>query len=483
MSDDARPGRWSEREHEGERRERRDEGSVARRQGGEDTVTRLRCAGSTGSRAPVLLGPAAARVREGRLLRRAAARRGRAGVRAGRRRGLRGPEPLPRERPARLALAGLAALTAWTGLSIAWAPVAGAAVRRPRSGCCSTCSAFTAALALLRPPEAQRLVEPVLLAGIVAARALRPLGAAAARRLRPADAAVRRRPAGVAADLLERDGRAGRDRARARRARSRSRARARHRARVLGLALLPDVLARRHRRHGRGPRGPAGARPDRARRPGGSRSSAARRRSPPWRRSRCPPSRRPAALGQGAAMLAVARRARRRVGRAAVRRTRRARPAPCAPRRARARCGLALVATAHRGDAVERTAPGRRRARPPERLVVRADQPLRVLARRRRGVRRRTRCRAAGPAPSAPSGCASGRSTRPSATRTRSTSRPRRSSGSSASRRSRCSSAGSSAMARRAPQRRGRDRGARGLRASTPGSTGTGRCRRSRSSR
>src|ERR1700710_2196346 len=35
--------------------------------------------------------------------------------------------PLPRAGAARAALAGLAALTAWTGVSIAWAPVAGPA--------------------------------------------------------------------------------------------------------------------------------------------------------------------------------------------------------------------------------------------------------------------------------------------------------------------------------------------------------------------
>jgi hypothetical protein len=35
--------------------------------------------------------------------------------------------PLPRSRPGRLALGGLAALTAWTALSLTWAPVQGAA--------------------------------------------------------------------------------------------------------------------------------------------------------------------------------------------------------------------------------------------------------------------------------------------------------------------------------------------------------------------
>src|SRR4051794_27810906 len=38
------------------------------------------------------------------------------------------PQPLPRSRPARLALAGLAALALVTGLSIAWAPLKVAAL-------------------------------------------------------------------------------------------------------------------------------------------------------------------------------------------------------------------------------------------------------------------------------------------------------------------------------------------------------------------
>ena len=38
------------------------------------------------------------------------------------------PDPLPRSAPARFAVAGLALLSAWTALSLAWAPVAGRAL-------------------------------------------------------------------------------------------------------------------------------------------------------------------------------------------------------------------------------------------------------------------------------------------------------------------------------------------------------------------
>lgn len=76
--------------------------------------------------------------------------------------------PLPRERAPRLALLGLALLTAWTGLSLTWTPIAGAA-SDDLQRLLLYLAFFTAALALLRPPEVRRLVEPVLLAGIVAA--------------------------------------------------------------------------------------------------------------------------------------------------------------------------------------------------------------------------------------------------------------------------------------------------------------------------
>jgi hypothetical protein len=78
----------------------------------------------------------------------------------------RSPRPVPRS--AWLAVGGLAALTAWTGLSITWAPIAGAATDDFQR-LLLYLFAFVAAIALLRPPGVRRLVEPVLLAGIVAA--------------------------------------------------------------------------------------------------------------------------------------------------------------------------------------------------------------------------------------------------------------------------------------------------------------------------
>ena len=48
-----------------------------------------------------------------------------------------GPAPLPSTTPGRLALAGLVALTAWSALSILWAPQGGPR-SRTSSGSCST---------------------------------------------------------------------------------------------------------------------------------------------------------------------------------------------------------------------------------------------------------------------------------------------------------------------------------------------------------
>jgi len=67
-----------------------------------------------------------------------------------------------------VAVGGLAALTAWTGLSILWAPIAGAAADDFQR-LLLYLFAFIAALAVLRPPAVRRLVEPVLLASVVAA--------------------------------------------------------------------------------------------------------------------------------------------------------------------------------------------------------------------------------------------------------------------------------------------------------------------------
>jgi hypothetical protein len=77
-------------------------------------------------------------------------------------------DPRPVACGARLAVGGLAALTAWTGLSIVWAPIAGPA-SDDFQRLLLYLFAFVAAVAVLRPPAVRRLVEPVLLAGIVAA--------------------------------------------------------------------------------------------------------------------------------------------------------------------------------------------------------------------------------------------------------------------------------------------------------------------------
>ena len=153
-----------------------------------------------------------------------------------------------------------------------------------------------------------------------------------------------------------------------------------------------------------------------------------------------------------------ARRLPRRAQRRAASRLRGPRPAH-GPRsralgaraRRRALLAVALVGTAlltARSEPAGASGAERRRG------CSRPVQPLRVLARRASTCSPSTRCTAPAPARSATSGCASGRSRKPSATRTRSTSRPPRSSGSSACSRSRCSSAGSPAW-RAAPGRAG----------------------------
>ncbi|MEA2280668.1 MAG: hypothetical protein QOK21_1275 [Solirubrobacteraceae bacterium] len=83
---------------------------------------------------------------------------------------LAAPRPLPVARPGRLALAGLAALVAWTGLSILWAPVAGAAVDSAQRGLLYL-GGLVAAVPALRDPRVRRACEPVVLGGILVAAA------------------------------------------------------------------------------------------------------------------------------------------------------------------------------------------------------------------------------------------------------------------------------------------------------------------------
>jgi O-Antigen ligase len=75
-----------------------------------------------------------------------------------------GPEPLPRQLPGRLALGGLAALTAWTAVSLAWAPLGGPAVAAVERLVLYS-GALILAIGVLREPRALNALEPALAAG------------------------------------------------------------------------------------------------------------------------------------------------------------------------------------------------------------------------------------------------------------------------------------------------------------------------------
>src|SRR5713226_7904216 len=75
------------------------------------------------------------------------------------------PRPLPETRAGRVALVGLAALAAWTAVSLAWAPLAGPAFRDVQR-LVLYLGALIAAAALLRDRRAARAVEPALAAEI-----------------------------------------------------------------------------------------------------------------------------------------------------------------------------------------------------------------------------------------------------------------------------------------------------------------------------
>src|SRR3954471_8505337 len=78
------------------------------------------------------------------------------------------PSPLPAGGPARLGLAGLAALTAWTGLSLLWAPLGG-----PAADDLQRLLLYVAALAVgiyvLADPRVRPWAEPLLLAAVLGA--------------------------------------------------------------------------------------------------------------------------------------------------------------------------------------------------------------------------------------------------------------------------------------------------------------------------
>src|SRR5215207_8677316 len=75
-----------------------------------------------------------------------------------------GPAPLPRRPPGRLLLAGLALLTAWSALSIAWAPLGGPAIENVQR-LVLYLGALALAIGALRTRRAMRAVEPALAAG------------------------------------------------------------------------------------------------------------------------------------------------------------------------------------------------------------------------------------------------------------------------------------------------------------------------------
>src|SRR5919109_5402299 len=78
--------------------------------------------------------------------------------------GVLAPRPLPSSTPGRLALAGLFLLTAWTALSLMWAPLGGRA-QDDLQRLLLYLGFFTASLALLRGPAVRRGLEPALVLG------------------------------------------------------------------------------------------------------------------------------------------------------------------------------------------------------------------------------------------------------------------------------------------------------------------------------
>ena len=89
------------------------------------------------------------------------------------------PRPLPSSTPSRLALAGLFLLTAWTAVSLIWAPLGGRA-QDDLQRLLLYFAFFTAAVALLRGPLVRRWLEPAVVLG-----ALTVVGYGLAERLLP----------------------------------------------------------------------------------------------------------------------------------------------------------------------------------------------------------------------------------------------------------------------------------------------------------
>jgi hypothetical protein len=76
-----------------------------------------------------------------------------------------GPAPLPHGRAGLLVLGGLALMTAWSALSVTWAPLGGPAIQGVARLVLYT-GVLLLAVGLLRIPQAMRAVEPALAAGI-----------------------------------------------------------------------------------------------------------------------------------------------------------------------------------------------------------------------------------------------------------------------------------------------------------------------------
>jgi hypothetical protein len=74
------------------------------------------------------------------------------------------PQPLPRSTAGRIALAGLVLLTAWTALSLIWAPLGGRA-QDDLQRLLLYLAYFAAGLALLRGPLVRRWLEPAMAGG------------------------------------------------------------------------------------------------------------------------------------------------------------------------------------------------------------------------------------------------------------------------------------------------------------------------------
>ena len=161
MSEEASPGRCASASDEREQRQRRDEESVARSQGGEDTVppSMLRPIAA----AALLALPTVLAFARGGYFDAARLRAGIAACLLAAVAAAVAPRALPRGTAGRVALAGMAALTAWSALSLMWAPLAGPGVDDVERNVLYL-AALVAAAALLTVGW----TEAVLLAGIAA---------------------------------------------------------------------------------------------------------------------------------------------------------------------------------------------------------------------------------------------------------------------------------------------------------------------------